>query len=146
MASWIIMTVMVVQMPLLMVGIGFWFSKIKPTEEPTWALGYRTPMSTKNKDTWAFAHHYYGRLCKVAGLILLPVSVVAMLCVIGQDDDFVAIFGAVILCVALVAFIVPIIPTERALKRTFDEYGYRRRRYESVTADNDEESNDDADS
>ena len=84
------------------------------------AFGYRTNMSMKNKDTWLFAHLYFGKLWFFIGWILLVISVFAMLVVVGQGIDCVGTVGGILASVQCVVMIVPIIPTERALKRRFN--------------------------
>ena len=83
-------------------------------------------MSMKNKDTWEFAHHYCGRLWLVLGMIMLPLSVIPMLFFINQDIDVVGIAGGIIEGIQVVVLLISIFPTEKALKKTFDENGNRR--------------------
>ena len=80
----------------------------------------------KNKDTWEFAHHYCGRLWLVLGMIMLPLSVIPMLFFINQDIDVVGIAGGIIEGIQVVVLLISIFPTEKALKKTFDENGNRR--------------------
>ena len=47
--------------PLSMIFLGKYFSKRAP-KEINMLFGYRTTRSTKNQDTWQFAHHFFGRL------------------------------------------------------------------------------------
>ena len=61
MGFWIFMLVSELLIPVLMIGFGRCFRKNAPKEiNPV--FGYRTRMSTRNLDTWKFAHHYFGRL------------------------------------------------------------------------------------
>ena len=95
-------------------------------KEINYIFGYRTNMSMKNKDTWDFAHKYIGKLWFYLGLILVPITVIPMLLVIGNNEDTISMVGSIICIVALVVLIVSIIPTERALKKTFDKDGNRK--------------------
>ena len=95
-------------------------------KEINYIFGYRTNMSMKNKDTWDFAHKYIGKLWFYLGLILVPITVIPMLLVIGGNEDTISMVGSIICIVALVVLIVSIIPTERALKKTFDKDGNRK--------------------
>jgi len=83
-------------------------------------------MSMKNKDTWVFAHNYCGKLWFIIGWIMLPLTVCAMILVLGKDIETVGIFGGVIVFIQCVVLAVPLIPTEMALKKTFDEDGNRK--------------------
>ena len=125
MGFWIFMVIMDLLVPLTMIGFGRYFLKQAPGAI-NWVFGYRTEMSMKNKDTWEFAHNYIGKLWYRMGLILLPVSVISMLFVLGKNEDIVGNLGATLTMLQLVFLIVPIFPTERALKKTFDKNGNRR--------------------
>jgi uncharacterized membrane protein len=111
--------------PLIMVCVGNYFSKKAPAKI-NYVFGYRTTMSMKNKDTWAFAHNYCGKLWKTIGLILLPLSVVAMLFVINKDIYYVSIFGYILVGIQLFLIIGTISPTEKALRKNFDKNGTRK--------------------
>ena len=125
MGFWIFMLIANLLIPLSMIGLGNYFAKRAP-KEINMVFGYRTAMSTKNKETWEFAHHHCGKIWLSIGWILLPASFAAMMFVIGKDEGFLGIYGAVVCGVQLVALIGSIIPTEMALKRTFDKNGDRR--------------------
>ena len=83
-------------------------------------------MSMKNKDTWVFAHKYCGKIWCITGLIMLPISVVLMLLVFGKSENTVGTVGAIICFVQLIPLMATIIPTECALKKTFDKDGNRK--------------------
>lgn len=111
--------------PVTMVGFGIKFSKGAP-ENINSVFGYRTGRSMKNRDTWEFAHRYCGKIWRACGLILLPVSAAPMLLTLGGSEDVVATVGGIVCGVQLAVLIGSIFPTERALKRNFDEKGERR--------------------
>ena len=117
-------------MVLLITGLVFIFCGVilykYPPESINGMIGYRTPMSMKNKDTWEFAHNYIGKLWYRIGLILVPLSVIPMLFVLGKGEDPVGYLGSAICMLQMMFLIVPIFPTERALKKTFDKKGNRR--------------------
>ena len=112
--------------PLIMIGFGWYFSGRAPRKiNPV--FGYRTAMSMKNQDTWEFAHRHSGRIWKICGLVLLPVTVVPMLFVIGGDEGTVGTVGGIVCGVQLAVLIGSIFPTERALRKNFDKEGNRRK-------------------
>ena len=80
----------------------------------------------KNMDTWEFAHHYIGRLWWIIGWVSIAPTVIVQLPFIGSSDDTVSIVSCVIMTVQLLVLVATAIPTEKALKRTFDENGERR--------------------
>ena len=107
-----------------MIGFGALFIKRPPTDI-NGAFGYRTKRSTKNKDTWLFAHNYIGRIWLISGLILLPISVAVMIVIVGKGNDTVGIAGAIIGMMQMLILVGAIITTETVLKKTFDENGRR---------------------
>ncbi|MCL2014135.1 MAG: SdpI family protein [Oscillospiraceae bacterium] len=124
MGFWIFMLIMNLLIPITMIGFGSFFIKKAP-KKINMAFGYRTSMSMKNNDTWKFAHTYCGKLWRIIGWVMLPVSICAMLLVIEKEVGTVGIFGGVIALIQCVFLVVPIIPTERALRKKFDEHGNR---------------------
>ncbi len=91
-------------------------------------MGYRTHRSMLSKQTWVFAHGYCGRIWQWSGLILLPVSLAAMLCVVHRDTETVGYVGALLCVLPILIMIGSVIATERALKKNFDPFGYPLRR------------------
>ena len=122
---WFFMLICNLLLPVCMSGFGRYFRNKAPGQI-NMLFGYRTSRSTKNRDTWEFAHHYFGRLWYRLGLIMLPVTVAAMMPVFGKNIDFVGFYGSIVSLVQIVVMLVPIWFTESALKHTFDEDGKRR--------------------
>ena len=110
--------------PLTMIGFGRHYTKSSP-KKINMVFGYRTTMSMKNKETWEFAHRHCGKVWLVVGLILLPISCVAMLFALGKDENYIAIYICVVIGVQLVLLISSTIPTSVALNKTFDKNGNR---------------------
>lgn len=97
-----------------------------PPKEINHLIGYRTPRSMKNQDTWNFAHICCGRLWWTAGWGVLVLSALLFLPFRGMSDTAVGIASIVFLCAQLAVLFVSIAQTERALRRTFDENGIRK--------------------
>ena len=125
MGFWIYMLLMTLLIPCTMVGFGQFFLKKAP-KKINCVFGYRTAMSMKNRNTWEFAHRYCGKLWLRWGLILLPCSILPMLFLMNKSTDAIGISGAAIMLVQMIPMAGSIIPTERALKRTFDPNGKRK--------------------
>lgn len=89
-------------------------------------LGYRTKWSKKNQDTWEFAHKHCGRTWWKVGLVLLVLTVAVHIPFYGADEDTIGNLCLIVTGVQLVALIGSVFPTERALKRTFNEDGTRK--------------------
>lgn len=115
---WWFMFVFNIWIPLLMIGFGKYFSRNAPGEINHW-FGYRTARSMKNRDTWEFAHHYFGFLWLRTGRVLLVVSVAAMLPVYGKSIELVGTYGGGLCVIQMIVMLVPIFFTESALKREF---------------------------
>ena len=125
MGFWIFMLAMNLLFPLIMIVMGRYFMKKSP-KEINYIFGYRTNMSMKNKDTWDFAHNYFGKRWFRLGWLLIPISVIPMLFVIGKGEDIIGTVGMVVMVIDLILLIAPIFPTERALKKIFDKDGNKR--------------------
>ena len=111
--------------PLIMIAAGFLMYKKTP-KEINGLIGYRTPRSSKNKDTWAFAHEYCGKLWFKWGLILLVPSVIVQIPFFNSGEDTLGAVSVAFETVQLVFLIGTIFIVEKALKRTFDENGNRK--------------------
>lgn len=122
MGFWFFMLIMDLLIPLTMIGFGKYFMKHAPKEINA-LFGYRTSMSMKNKDTWIFAHNYFGKLWYFFGRILLPISIIVMILVIGKTEDMIGTVGGILCGVQMIPLIGTIVPTEIALKKTFYENG-----------------------
>ncbi len=125
MGFWIYMLAMNLLLPLTMIFCGRYFSHKAP-KEINCVFGYRTSMSMKNKDTWEYAHKLMGKLWYKCGIAMLPVSVLAMLFVLGKGEAVIGTVGAVACGVQVVVMVLTILPVERALRKKFDENGNER--------------------
>lgn len=125
MGFWIFMLLMDLLIPITMLFLGKYFAKKAPKEINA-VFGYRTPRSMKNKETWEFAHNFCGKLWYICGLILIPISIIAMLLVLEKSEDTIGGVGSVLCGIQTVVLIGTIMPTEIALKNNFDENGNKR--------------------
>lgn len=122
---WIFMLIMCLLIPVIMITAGRNFLKGGPRKISRYS-GYRTSRSMKNMDTWRFAHQYCGKILFTAGLIMLPVSALAMLFFYDKDIDAVSFAGFVIVMIQIGVMLLAIFFTEAALKKNFDADGRRR--------------------
>lgn len=125
MGIWILMLCVNLLIPGIMIGFGRWSLAGGP-KEINWAIGYRTEMSMKNADTWAFAHREIGRLWTRWGWILFSAAVAAMLTLLGKDEDLIGTVGCAVMFLQLVPLIGCIFPVESKLRKTFDRDGNRK--------------------
>lgn len=125
MAYWIFLTAFALLLPAIMFFMGRGFIKTAPGEI-NYIFGYRTNRSMKSQETWTFAHRFLGRIWAWMGGIMLPVSLIVMLFVIGGSHDTIGNTASVLMVLQLIPLICAIIPTERALKKNFDDEGRPR--------------------
>jgi len=122
---WFFMLFGELMIPVTMIFFGKRFLELAPKNINLW-YGYRTKRSMKNRETWIFAHQYIGKLWLRLGWVTLIVSLVPMVLLYGKDIATVGNVGFVLVFLQLIPLVAPIIPTERALKRNFDQYGRRK--------------------
>ena len=125
MGYWLFMLAVSLLIPLTMIIFGRHFMH-SPPKDINGFYGYRTSMSMKSRESWDFAHRYFGKLWFILGLILLPLSVMPMFFLLGKSVDTIGNASLVIIGIQLLFLIVPIFPTEAALKKNFDQFGFRR--------------------
>ena len=125
MGFWIFMFIMVLLIPLTMIFFG-WLLFRKTPKEINYVYGYRTKRSMMNEETWRFANQYFGKAWCFCGLILAPLSVMAIALVLGKGTETVGTIGGIITMLQMIPLVGAIIPTEIALKKNFDENGRRK--------------------
>lgn len=112
--------------PLTVVLLGLMWRK-KPPAKINMLYGYRTNRSMQNKETWDFAHRYIAKIWPLFGIILLLLSLPWP--ILFRDSGEAAL-GTIVLIVVVVqlaaGLIFPIVLTEAALKKNFDEHGKRK--------------------
>ena len=118
------MLIMALLIPITTIAFGRLFMRKAP-KDINHVFGYRTRRSMMNIETWKFAHRYFGKLWYICGLILLPLSAGILAFAFGKEIGFVGTVGGILTFVQMLPMIGMIIPTEKALKKNFDEYGRR---------------------
>ncbi|WP_461204921.1 SdpI family protein [Clostridium sp. DL1XJH146] len=109
---------MVIVLP--MIGFGLLFMK-KPPKEINSIFGYRTRMSSKNKDTWDFAHRYAGRVWFISGIVTAVISTVLIF--ILKDSVILEKIVLPLYYLQLVVLLLVIPLTEIQLRKVFDKNG-----------------------
>lgn len=124
MGFWLFCTACCLLIPLVMLSFGWRFLE-KPPKKINGFYGYRTTRSMKNQQTWDYAHQVCGKLWFRAGAVMLPLSLLAMLPLLGRGIEGQSIWLIVVVGVQIVVMLATLFPVERALKRKFDKYGRR---------------------
>ena len=122
---WWFMLICCLMIPGLMIIAGWMMWKHCPKQINS-LLGYRTKRSMKNMDTWKFAHEYCGRLWFRLGLLLLIPLILLYLPFYQSDENTIGIIGIVIMTALCAVLCLSILPTEAALKKTFNDNGPRK--------------------
>lgn len=86
MGYWLFMLAVFLLIPLTMIIFGRHFMSNPPKDINSF-YGYRTSMSMKSRETWDFAHRYFGKLWFILGLVLLPLSVIPMFFLLGKSVE-----------------------------------------------------------
>ena len=111
--------------PAIMIFAGWMMWKHCP-KDINGLVGYRTTRSMKNMDTWQFAHDFCGRLWWKIGFVMLVISALAFAFVCRSDEKTIGVAVSVLLLVQCAVLIASIVPTEKALKNTFNDDGTRK--------------------
>lgn len=127
MGFWWYLLVMDLVVPGIVVYFGWRFVH-NPPEEINGLYGYRTARSMKNRETWQFAHGVCGRFWFRWGLVLIPLTILGLVPAWGKPVSRASWIGLLICLVQLLFLAGAIAPTERALKKTFDHNGIRRKK------------------
>lgn len=115
--------IMTTLLSLTMIGFGFLFIK-RPPEEINSVFGYRTRMSTQNKDTWDFAHRYSGKIWLICGIITEIISVVVVFSLQNLKNYNQIMLIMFYIQLAALLLVIPL--TEAALRKTFTKNGIRK--------------------
>ena len=115
--------IMTALLSLTMIGFGFLLAK-KPPKEINSVIGYRSSMSAKNRDTWAFAHGYSGKMWIRSGIITAILSVAFALALQSLSCYKQLMVALIYIQIAILLSVIP--ATEIALRKTFDKNGIRK--------------------
>ena len=88
--------------------------------------GYRTSRSMKNMDTWKFAHDYCGKLWWKIGWVMTIPSALIHIPLYYSNKNTIGFAGLILVAIQCFIMIVSIYPTEKALKKHFNDDGTPR--------------------
>ena len=112
--------------PIIFLVFGWLFNHGRYPKHPNGVYGYRTTRSMKNDETWIFAQECWGRLCWRVGWWVLILSLLVVAILQMQPVRRHGIYIGAWITVQSVLTLGTILPVERALKNTFDEFGRRK--------------------
>lgn len=114
MGFWIFMFIMTLLIPMTLLLIWYICPKISKING---TIGYRTPRSMKNQDSWDFAQKECAKNSLILFFPTLFLSVVVMPFFTHERNDIIGWIGLFVTVVQLISFGAIIFMTERALKR-----------------------------
>ena len=83
--------------------------------------GYRSKMSMQNQETWDFAQKYCSKISLYMFFPSLILGIVIMLAISSKSIGWIGCTGLGIIIIQMMSFVVIMIFTEKALKKTFNE-------------------------
>ena len=122
---WWFMLICDMIIPVVMIIVGRMMWKHCP-EHINGMLGYRTTRSMKNMDTWKFAHDYCGKLWLKIGWVMLIPSALIHIPLYHSDKNTIGFAGLILVTIQCFIMVGSIYPTEKALKKYFNDDGTRR--------------------
>lgn len=120
MGFWIFMFIVTLLIPAALLLTWYLCPKLKTIHN---ASGYRTKRSMQNQDTWDFAQKYCSKISLYMFFPSLILAIAIMPTMISKPIDKIGWIGLGITVIQMMCFIVIMISTEKALKKTFDESG-----------------------
>ena len=111
--------------PAVMLFGGYMMKTCPPRSISRW-VGFRTALSMKNADTWAFAHACCGRVWWKAGWISLVLSMLVQPPFAKAGEETLETLALVMVLVQSFVLLGTVVYVQRELKRAFDECGRRR--------------------
>ena len=111
--------------PAVMLFGGHMMKTCPPRSISRW-VGFRTALSMKNADTWAFAHACCGRVWWKAGWISLALSVLVQLPFAKASEETLETLALVMVLAQSFMLLGTVVYVQRELKLMFDERGRRR--------------------
>jgi len=86
-------------------------------------FGYRTKRSMSSQEAWNYSNRYCGRLMFYLGVIMAGITLILFLTIVRGSDDTVGWIGGGIALVQCACIFIPVVLTEKELKKRFDEEG-----------------------
>ncbi|MBQ8784316.1 MAG: SdpI family protein [Clostridia bacterium] len=125
MGFWAFTLITVLILPVLILIYGLHYSKNGAPQNIEGHSGFRSRRATKSWDAWVFTHKLASKIWKIAGIIMIPVTVVLMLFAVKFSVEMLTYYGSIIFAIQGFAFVGTIIYVETKIKKNFNDYGVR---------------------
>nr|WP_076388090.1 SdpI family protein [Vaginimicrobium propionicum] len=120
MGFWIFVFIVTLVIPASLLLTWYLCPKLKKINN---ASGYRTKRSMQNQDTWDFAQKYSSKISFYMFFPSLILAITIMPTVGSKSINRIGWIGFGITLIQMMSFIVIMVSTEKALKKSFDESG-----------------------
>ena len=111
--------------PVIIFTVGILFLKFQ-VKDINSLIGYRTPMSMKNQDTWDFANRYFPKVWIKMSVMTFVLTLICWLVLRNQSIAVAEKVATAIILIQTAILLFSIIPCEIALKKNFDKDGNRK--------------------
>ena len=118
MGFWIFMFIITLLIPAALLLTWYLCPRLKRINNLS---GYRSKRSMKNQKTWDFAQKYCSKISLYMFLPSLLLAITIMPTAISESIDRIGWIGLGITIIQMMSFIIIMISTEKALKKTFDK-------------------------
>lgn len=121
----LIMLISTAFIPLVLIVAGKIYKKF-PSKEPNIAVGFRTKLAMKNKETWDYAQKLFSIVWINLGRKLLSLSLVILFLLYSNDKDYTGNLVIILMLVQVVLMLGSILYVNLKLKETFNSDGSRK--------------------
>ncbi len=125
MGFWAFTLVTVLILPVLILIYGLHYSKNGAPKNIEGHSGFRSRRATKSWDAWVFTHRLAGKIWKLAGIIMIPVTIVLMVLAVKFSVEMLTFYGSILFAIQGFAFVGTVIYVETQIKKNFNDYGVR---------------------
>lgn len=118
MGFWIFMFIITLLIPAALLLTWYICPRLKRINNLS---GYRSKMSMQNQETWDFAQKYCSKLSLYMFFPSLILGIVFMLAMSSKSIGWIGWTGLAIVIIQMMSFVIIMISTEKALKKSFDK-------------------------
>lgn len=116
MGFWIFMFIITLLIPAALLLTWYLCPRLKRINNLS---GYRSKMSMQNQETWDFAQKYCSKISLYMFFPSLILGIVIMLAIRSKSIGWIGWIGLGITIIQMMSFVIIMISTEKALKKTF---------------------------
>jgi len=119
-----LISILVIAIPLLQIICGIFWRRNPPKDH---YFGFRTNWTVKTEDTWSYSHRYIGRQYVRFGLAFLVLGIIVVIIKEFSKLEMMTDFSTVFVILEFLMLFLPVLFSERELRRRFDQEGKRKK-------------------